>query len=98
MDVLRQISYREHKVNPEGAGVADFYKAFLDVTGRYGRLSEVGLTALYKLKRFPREMMNDVSLAPGMMSRNKLHLLPKGIKGASQVGKIIDRCMKESRE
>jgi len=97
MDVLRQVSYRERKVNPEGSGVADFYKAFLDVTGRFGRLSEVGLTAIYKLKRFPKEIMNDVSLAPGMMSRNKLHLIPKRIKGASQVRKIIDRCMKESR-
>ncbi len=96
MDVLRQISYRENMVNPEGAGVAAFYKSFLEVTARYGRLSEVGLTALYKLKRFPKELMNDVFLAPGMMSRNKLPILPKGIKGASQVGRIIDRCMKES--
>jgi hypothetical protein len=42
-------------------------------------------------------VMNDVFLAPAMMSRNKLHLLPKRIKGAGQVGRIIDRCMKESR-
>ena len=98
MDTLRQMSYREAKVNAGASGVAAFYKAFLDVTRRYGRLSEVGLTAVYKLKRFPKELMNDVFLAPGMMSRNKLHVVPKGIKGASQVGRIIDRCMKESRE
>jgi len=96
MDALRQISHREGRVNPEAAGMAHFYEAFLDVTRRFGRLSEVGLTALYKMKRFPNEVMNDVFLAPGLMSRGKLHLVPKGIKGASSVRKIIDRCMKES--
>jgi heterodisulfide reductase subunit C len=98
MDALRQISHREGRVSAEGSGMKDFYRSFLEVTKKYGRLSEVGLTAAYKLKRFPREVMNDVPLAPAMMAKNKLHLFPKGIKGASEVGKIIDRCLKESGE
>jgi heterodisulfide reductase subunit C len=98
MDVLRQISYREGRVHAEASGVASFYKAFLDVTRRYGRLSEVGLTGIYKLMTFPRGLFQDVSLAPAMRARKKLHVLPKGIKGASRVREIVDRCLKESHK
>jgi len=98
MDGLRRISHREGKVHEDAAGVPQFYEAFLDVTKRLGRLSEVPLTLLYKLKRFPRETMNDVPMAPRMLARRKLHIVPRRIKGASEVGRIIDRCRKESGE
>jgi heterodisulfide reductase subunit C len=98
MDTLRQVSHREGKVHPDVSGVPRFYEAFLEITKRLGRLSEVGLTAIYKLKRFPRETWNDVPMAPGMLGRRKLPLLPRRIRGAGHVGAIVARCMKESRE
>lgn len=97
MDGLRHISYREGKVSPAASGIAAFHQAFLDVTRQLGRLHEVGLTGIYKMKRFPRSLLQDIPLVPAMMARHKLHLMPKRIKGAARVREIIDRCMKESR-
>lgn len=87
MDFLRQRSLREKKANPKAKRIIAFHKAFLNSIKHTGRLFELGLTIDYKLRSLT--LMQDVPLAPRMISRGKLHFIPEIIKGRPQIGKIF---------
>jgi heterodisulfide reductase subunit C len=78
IDYLRERSYAEGKVNPQSHNIVAFHKSFLNDVGRNGRLHEIGLIVEYKLKS--RAFFQDITLAPEMYSRGKLHILPEKIK------------------
>ena len=81
MDYLRQRSLVEGKVHPEARKIVAFHKSFLNTVKRNGRLSELFLTIDYKM-RYLRSgtLFQDMTVAPGMISRGKLHLIPEQIK------------------
>ncbi len=87
MDFLRQRSLREKKVNPKAKKIIAFHKSFLNSIRLTGRLFEFGLTMDYKRRTLT--LMQDIPLAPRMISRGKLHFIPEIIKGKSHIGKIF---------
>jgi heterodisulfide reductase subunit C2 len=89
MDFLRQKSLKEKKVNPKANNIIAFHKSFLNSIRLTGRLFELGLTLDYKRRSLT--LMQDILLAPRMISRGKLHFIPEIIKGRAHVGKIFKK-------
>jgi len=89
MDFLRQRSRSEKKVNKKAKNIIAFHKAFLNSIKFTGRLYELGLILDYK--RQSLNLTQDISLAPKMISRGKLHLFPNMIKGTSQIARIFKK-------
>lgn len=93
MDALREIAYEEGRVPDEQRKVLKFHEAFLETVKHAGRMSEVPLTALYKT--LSRDFLSDVLLAPAMLLRGKLPLIPQVISGRKEVGRIFEKCRRE---
>ena len=96
MDFLRQKSLEQNKINPKASKIVKFHKAFLDSVKYTGRVSELGIIADYKLRSFA--LTQDVSLAPKMMSRGKLHLIPEMIKDRSSISKIFKKTINKKEK
>ncbi len=93
MDFLRQKSLKGKKVNPKAKRIIAFHKSFLNSIKYTGRLFELGLTLDYKRRSLT--LMQDVALAPRMISRGKLHFIPEIIKGRPHVAKIFKKTNKK---
>jgi len=93
MDALREIAYEEGRVPDEQRKVLRFHQAFLQTVRHAGRMSEMPLTALYKT--LSRDFFSDVTLAPAMLLRGKLPLVPPVIAGRKEVGRIFEKCLGE---
>lgn len=89
MDYLRQKSLNEKKVNSKAKNIIAFHKSFLNSIKLTGRLYELGLIVDYKRRSL--DMMQDVSLAPKMISRGKLHLFPEMIKDKAHIARIFKK-------
>jgi heterodisulfide reductase subunit C2 len=74
MDVLRAESLRRNVVNKHAKDIVAFHKSFIDTIRNFGRIWEVGLIAEYKLRTL--HLWQDVIVAPVMMKKGKLSLLP----------------------
>jgi heterodisulfide reductase subunit C len=93
MDFLRQMSLSEKKVNLKAKRIIAFHRSFLNSIKYTGRLFELGLTLDYKRRSLT--LMQDIALAPRMISRGKLHFIPEIIKGRPQVAKIFKKTSKK---
>ena len=89
MNYCREKSLKENKLNPKAKNIVAFHKAFLDCIENTGRLYELGLTLDYKARSM--SLMQDVMLAPKMITRGKLHFLPEIIKGKKNVANIFKK-------
>lgn len=89
MDFLRQRSLKDKKQNPLSKNVISFHKSFLRSIKYTGRLYELGLIVDYK--RQSLNLTQDVTLAPKMISRGKLHFIPERIKGISHISSIFKK-------
>jgi len=78
MDYLREKSYAEGKVHPESRNIVAFHKSFLNSVEQNGRLHEIGLVLDYKLHT--GKLFQDVTLAPEMYAKGKLHIWPEVIR------------------
>jgi heterodisulfide reductase subunit C2 len=87
MDWLRQKSRSEKKVNRKAKNIIAFHKSFLNSIKFTGRLYELGLILDYK--RQSLNLTQDISLAPKMISRGKLHIFPDMIKGKAHIARIF---------
>jgi heterodisulfide reductase subunit C len=94
MDTLRIIARREGRISEKDVKL--FYDSFLDSMKQYGRMFEMGIILSYKLRS--GHLMGDAELGPAMMSKGKIHLLPKKIKGADKVAKIFTRFQEKAKE
>ncbi|HLP72568.1 MAG TPA: 4Fe-4S dicluster domain-containing protein [Bacteroidales bacterium] len=92
MDWLRQKSISEKKENPKAANIIAFHKSFLNSIKYTGRLYELGLILDYKRRSL--KLTQDVTLAPKMISRGKLHIFPEIIKGQGHLAKIFKKTSK----
>jgi heterodisulfide reductase subunit C len=92
MDALREMSYRRGMVSAKQKKVLAFHRAFLKIVEQTGRMSEVPLTGLYKMTS--GDLFSDVLLAPAMMLRGKLPMVPKAISGRKEVKRIFAACRK----
>ncbi len=86
MDACREISRKKDIKNDE-AGVSIFHDVFLSGVERSGRVNELIMIALYKMKS--RNLFQDVPLGMKMFAKGKLPLIPKTIKGVEEVRKIF---------
>lgn len=89
MDNLRQQSLKQGKQSPQAKNVIAFHKSFLRSIRYTGRLYELGLIVDYK--RQSLNMTQDITLAPKMISKGKLHFIPERIKGLSQISSIFKK-------
>jgi heterodisulfide reductase subunit C len=87
LDICRGISRR---LGYKGVkNVRLFTDSFLQSVRRYGRSHELGMMTAYKLRSL--RYLDDIDLAPGMLLRNKLPILPHRIKKTSEVADIFKR-------
>ena len=89
MDYLRQRSMKEKKVNPRAKKIIAFHKSFLNSIRFTGRLFELGLIIDYK--RQSLNMTQDIALAPKMISRGKLHLIPDRVRDMAHIAGIFKK-------
>ena len=88
-DYLRSKSVELNLVNPKAKNIVKFHKAFLNSIKNTGRLFELGL--IFKYKMASMNLMQDVDMAPGMISKGKLHFLPEKIKNTAQIKRIFKK-------
>lgn len=74
MDVLRSESLHKKFIHPKAKDIIAFHTSFIDTIKHFGRLWEVGLIAEYKMRT--RHFWQDVILAPVMLRKGKLSLIP----------------------
>jgi len=67
-----------------------FHQLFLDSVKRWGRVHEVELIGLYKLKS--GTLLQDMQLGQKMFLKGKLSILPEMIKGKKEIKQIFKRC------
>lgn len=89
MDWLRQRSRKEKKVNVKARNIIAFHKSFLNSIRFTGRLYELGLIIDYK--RQSLNLTQDISLAPKMITRGKLHIFPEIIRGKGHIARIFKK-------
>lgn len=95
MDFLREKSINEKKANPKAKEIIAFHKSFLDSIKYTGRLYEIGLFADYKTRTL--KILDDLALAPKMMKRGKLNIIPELIKDRSGVAAIFRKSNKKNK-
>ena len=85
MDVLRRMALTEKIKSPEG-DVPLFHRIFLGSVRQFGRVFEMGMMGFYNL--FSGHYLKDVAMAPRMLSKGKLSLLPprdRNIEGLKEM-------------
>ena len=87
MDVCRHMARREKK----GAvyAVKAFFDSFLSSVDLNGRTHEIGLMAMFMART--GRFWTDVELAPKMLPKGKMAILPHRIEGRKEVADIFRR-------
>jgi heterodisulfide reductase subunit C len=87
MDYLRVQALEKKAVNKKSKKIIAFHRAFLDSLRYTGRLYEAGLVADYKLRTL--DFLQDLNVAPRMLLKGKLPLLPEMVKGRKLMKKFF---------
>jgi heterodisulfide reductase subunit C2 len=95
MDFLREKALKEKKSNPKAKEILAFHKSFLDSIRYTGRLYEIGLFADYKARTL--KILDDMDLAPKMITRGKLNIIPELIKDRSGIASIFRKTIKKTK-
>lgn len=93
METIRILSEKEKKKNVKE--VSKFSKIFLDSIKNHGRLFELGLTARFNIEN--KTPFKDSELAPTLIFKGKLSLLPQKIKNRKRIKKIFDNSINEKK-
>lgn len=88
MDYLRQESLSRGLTNKKARKIIAAHKAFLKSINNTGRLYELGMLARFKMKTMD---LNDISLAPFMFRKGKLHLIPERVKNIHAIRTIFKK-------
>ena len=94
-DFLREESVQLEMVNPGAKKILAFHKSFLDSIKYTGRLYEVGLVGLYKLRT--RDLLQDLLTAPGLFFKGKLPVFPHMVKDRSGIKNIFKKTAYRNR-
>ena len=87
LDVCRNMARREGYSGVKG--MRQFADSLLQTVRWFGRSHELGIMGLFKMRS--RKLFSDVELAPSMLLKNKLPIMPHRIKGRSEVAAIFKR-------
>ncbi|MBM3318049.1 MAG: 4Fe-4S dicluster domain-containing protein [Candidatus Eisenbacteria bacterium] len=94
MDLLREYSLRRG-YRPAEPRIAAFHRTYLDVIRHWGRVFEVELFAVYKLRS--RDFLGDLGMGMKMFMQGKLGLRPHRIRDRSAI-RLIYRQARAARE
>jgi heterodisulfide reductase subunit C len=94
MDFLREKSLQKKMANPGAKKIIAFHKSFLKSIEKTGRLNEMPLIMNYKSQVF--DLLQDVTLAPSMLAKGKLHLLNEKIKDTKRMSSIFSNTSKKN--
>ena len=93
IDVAKVLDVCRHMARREGHGgvyaVKTFWDAFVQSVGWHGRAHEIGLMAMYMART--GRFWTDVELAPKMLPKGKMAILPHRIDGRDEVAGILRR-------
>jgi len=88
MEALRVMSKEEGYRSPEPA-VTAVDEAFLSSVRSHGRIHELGIIAVLKLRT--KRFFDDLGMGMAMFFKGKISILPHRIKGRQQIHRIFDR-------
>lgn len=88
MDACRQIAVKSG-IEPKEPNVQSFHEEFLRQVEMFGRVHEISLIALYKMRT--KKFFADVLQGIEMFLSGKLALIPKRIKGRGEVRKLFGK-------
>ena len=92
MDTLRIMAVQRKAAIPDARG-KKFNRSFLGSVRRHGRVFELGMMAVYKLRS--GDLLADVGKFPKMLAKGKIRLLPHRSGDAKQVREIFRRAEEE---
>lgn len=69
----------------------DFSMTFVDMVETFGRSYEAGLATRHYLKHFPMRLPAMAPMGLGMLTKRRLTIAPKRIKGIDQLKAILER-------
>ncbi len=69
----------------------DFSQTFVDMVEEYGRSYEFGLATRHYLKHFPLRLPSMAPMGLGLLSKQRMNITPKRIKGIKQLKAILKR-------
>ena len=95
MDTLRMMAV-ERKVDLPDARGEKFNRSFLESVRRFGRVFELGMLAVYKLRS--RDLFSDIGKFPRMLAKGKISLLPSLSGDAKRLRRIFRRAEEEDRK
>jgi len=95
MDTLRIMAV-ERKAALGDARGEKFNRTFLGSVRRHGRVFELGMLALYKLRS--GDLFSDVGKFPKMLAKGKISLLPGRSGDAGRLRRIFQRAEEENKK
>lgn len=69
----------------------DFSQTFVDMVENYGRSFEFGLATRHYLKHYPLRLPSMAPMGFGMLTKKRMEITPKRIKGIDQLKAILER-------
>jgi len=75
----------------------DFAQTFVDMVENYGRSYEFGLATRYYLKHWKKRLPGMAPMGLGMLTKERMNIKPRTIKGIDQLHKILDRAKELER-
>jgi heterodisulfide reductase subunit C len=69
----------------------DFSQTFVDMVENYGRSYEFGLATRHYLRHYPLRLPNMAPMGYGMLSKKRMQISPRRIKGINQLKTILAR-------
>jgi heterodisulfide reductase subunit C2 len=96
MDFLRQEALARNVATQDADDIVAFHRAFLSSVERAGRLFEFGMIGDYKLRT--GHFFKDLNVAPTMLFKGKLGLLPQGGANKREVAAIFERVRAVKKE
>src|SRR3989304_1956869 len=95
MDTLRMLAVERKVALPDSHG-KQFNRSFLGSVRRHGRVFEVGMLTMYKLRS--RDLFTDVGKLPQMMAKGKISLFPHRSGGEKEVREVFKRAEEEEKK
>ncbi|MBF8256493.1 MAG: heterodisulfide reductase subunit C [Anaerolineales bacterium] len=95
MDALRIMAIDRQTVLPDAHG-KQFNRTFLGSVRRHGRVYEMGMMSVYKLRTF--NLLSDMDKVPQMLAQGKLSLLPNRSGSVKEVREIFRKAEEEDRK
>ncbi|RME06556.1 MAG: hypothetical protein D6803_06205, partial [Anaerolineae bacterium] len=89
MYTLKSMAIEAHLY--QDATAPDFSKTFVDMVEDYGRSFEFGLATRHYLRHFPLRLPGMAPMGLGMLSKQRMNITPRRIKGVKQLKAILKR-------